>query len=54
MSAFVWLAIPVVATIAAIIYFGFTGRKRKPVDASSVATYEKFQAVMNRQNHPES
>jgi len=53
MSAFVWLSIPVVATIVAIIYFGFVGRKRRPVDSSSVAKYEKFRAVMNRQNHPE-
>jgi hypothetical protein len=52
MSAFVWLAIPVVATIIAIIYFGFTGRKRAPIDSNSVADHEKFQAAMRRQNPP--
>jgi hypothetical protein len=41
----------VVATISAIIYFGWTGRKRRPVDSDSVAAYNRFQAAMNRQNH---
>lgn len=53
MSVFVWLSIPVIATIIAIVYFGFVGRKRKPVDSSSVANYEKFQEVMKRKNQPE-
>jgi len=52
MSVFVWLSIPVIATILAILYFWLTGRKRRPVDSTSVATYKKFQAVMNRQNLP--
>jgi hypothetical protein len=50
MSAFVWLSIPVVATICAIIFFGIKGRKRTPVDSNSVANHEKFQAAMKRQN----
>lgn len=54
MSAFVWLSIPVVATVLAIIYFGLAGRKRRPVDSDSVAHYEKFQAAMNRKNEPKN
>ncbi|HUW78050.1 MAG TPA: hypothetical protein VMV52_04790 [Candidatus Nanopelagicaceae bacterium] len=50
MSAFVWLSIPVVSTICAIVFFDLIGRKRPPLDSNSVAEHEKFQAAMKRQN----
>jgi len=49
-STLIWLIIPVGATIGAIVYFGWTGRKRPPIDSNSVAAHEKFRAAMKRQN----
>jgi len=47
MAALAWLAIPVAATLAAIVWVTWAGRARRPADAyDSMARHERFRQAM--------
>lgn len=56
MSPLVWLAIPLVALIAAVLWAGWAGRERGPADPlDSVAAHHRFVEALerSRQDQPD-
>lgn len=48
MAVLVWLAIPVVAAIAAAVWGGWATRTRSTGDGASLAGYERFREAMQK------
>jgi hypothetical protein len=49
-ASLVWLVIPLIFLIGALVWGGFAGRSRPTGDGSSLAGYERFQEAMRRAN----
>jgi hypothetical protein len=48
MQTFGWLAIPVLATVAAVAWVSWAARPRKTVTFDTLARYERFRAAVSR------
>ncbi|MEK8172523.1 hypothetical protein NKH77_34900 [Streptomyces sp. M19] len=50
MGALLWLLIPVLAALAALLYGGWASRNRKTGDVAELAGYARFREAMERQH----
>lgn len=48
MGVLLWLLIPVLAALAAVLYTGWASRTRKTGDVAELAGYERFREAMER------
>jgi hypothetical protein len=50
-GALLWLLIPVVAALGAVLYAGWASRNRKTGDVAELAGYARFREAMERSHY---